>query len=448
MVKFYSIMDISEICNVSQKTVRRHIASGRLRAHRIGSQWRVEDTDFHHWLNAAGNDADPTLTRSFQYGLFGESAVPVGVNKTRARSRDSGKGADVVNWIDMSDTWNAEFAQRYTFVDLFAGAGGLSLGLELAGFRGILAVEVEPTAVETYRHNFDHPVVDGDIRADNTKSEVYRLVEASVGKSSLDLICGGFPCQGFSLSGYRVVEDERNSLYREMVDIVDHLSPRFVLMENVVGLRSMLHGKVEEKIMNDLREMGYDVNVTVLNGADYHVPQIRRRVIFIANRIAVKNYHPLPLLRPDGYQATSDAISDLLNHPDDKDFNHEATRHSPAMQERLLRVPEGKSLYDNYSDAWKKCPWDQPSCTIKENHGGVNIHPKLPRVLTVREMARLQSFPDDFIFHGAKKWQQVQVGNAVPPLLGKAIGLALRKGLTENERSARLHQGSPAVVQQ
>jgi len=106
-------------------------------------------------------------------------------------------------------------------------------------------------------------------------------------------------------------------------------------------------------------------------------------------------------------------------------------RHSLEMQERLMQVPEGKSLYDNYSDAWKKCPWNEPSCTIKENHGGVNIHPRLPRVLTVREMARLQSFPDDFIFCGARKWQMVQVGNAVPPLLGKAIGLAVRKSLEQ-----------------
>ena len=116
------------------------------------------------------------------------------------------------------------------------------------------------------------------------------------------------------------------------------------------------------------------------------------------------------------------------------------------MQERLMRVPEGKSLYDNYSDAWKKCPWDKPSCTIKENHGGVNIHPKLPRVLTVREMARLQSFPDDFIFYGAKKWQQVQVGNAVPPLLGKAIGLAVRKSLGIDEHSIRIQQRPSALV--
>ncbi|MGB1284833.1 MAG: DNA cytosine methyltransferase, partial [Polaribacter sp.] len=119
----------------------------------------------------------------------------------------------------------------------------------------------------------------------------------------------------------------------------------------------------------------------------------------------------------------------LIKLKDNKEFNHIRTKHSDDMKRRLALVPEGKSLYDNYSDSWKKCPWNEASCTIKENHGGVNIHPIEPRVITVREMARLQSFPDDFIFKGAKGKQMVQIGNAVPPLLAKAIGLAIRRTL-------------------
>ena len=446
MVKFYSIVDISEICGVSQKTVRRQIASGRLKACRVGNQWRVEEADFHQWLSSGGIPDDvPTRPEALQYDLFGEPS-PENASKSRAIPKNNGRRCDIVNWIDVGDIWSAEFSDSLTFVDLFSGAGGLSLGLQAAGFKGVLAVEIEPTAVGTYRRNLGHAVVDRDIRDQLTKREVYRIVETSIGKASLDLICGGFPCQGFSLSGYRVVEDERNSLYKDMLEVIDHLKPKFVLMENVVGLRSMLRGKVEEKILNDLREMGYALNVTVLNSADYHVPQVRNRVIFIGNRIGMDNYHPAPLLSVEQYRTTGDAISDLMNHPDDRAFNHEVTRHSPQMQERLMRVPEGKSLYDNYSDAWKKCPWDKPSCTIKENHGGVNIHPRLPRVLTVREMARLQSFPDEFVFCGAKKWQQVQVGNAVPPLLGKAIGLALRKSAVASGLPARIPQEPPSVV--
>jgi DNA (cytosine-5)-methyltransferase 1 len=129
------------------------------------------------------------------------------------------------------------------------------------------------------------------------------------------------------------------------------------------------------------------------------------------------------------YVTEGQAIAKYMDMAQDPSINHVFTKHSPQMIKRFAQVPEGKSLYGNYSDAWKKSPWDKPSCTIKENHGGVNIHPKLPRVLTAREMAALQSFPDNFFFCGTKKWQLVQIGNAVPPLLGKAVGLAVRKSI-------------------
>jgi len=183
---------------------------------------------------------------------------------------------------------------------------------------------------------------------------------------------------------------------------------------------------VERKIIQDYKDIGYEMNVTTLCAADYYTPQKRERVIFIGNRIGAKNYHPKPMLTANEYVTTGQAIADLMNHPEDEAFNHVPTKHKPEMAKRMLELEEGQSLYKGYSDAWKKCPWDEASCTIKENHGGVNIHPKLPRVLTAREMARLQSFPDDFIFEGKKNKQLVQIGNAVPPLLGKAIGLAVR----------------------
>lgn len=428
-MKFYTIAEISEICKISQKTVRRQIAGGRLNARKIGNLWRIEESDFNAWVSSEEEKNEQPI-EGIQYTLFDEPYLVSASNRSQ-RNAVARKRTDLVNWIDISDMWNKECNTNYSYIDLFSGPGGLSLGLEIADFKGILAVERERNAVETYKNSFDHPVIDQDIREFNTKQEIYKLVSESICGGSIDLVCGGFPCQGFSMSGYRVVEDERNSLYREMIEIIEYLQPKFVLMENVIGLRSMLDGKVEEKIINDLQSLGYQVNVTVLNSADYYVPQIRKRVIFIANNVGKKNYHPSPLLTPDKYVTTREAIEDLMDHPDDQRFNHQATRHSPEMQEKLRAVPEGKSLYENYSDAWKKCPWNEPSCTIKENHGGVNIHPRLPRVLTVREMARLQSFPDDFTFHGAKKWQLVQVGNAVPPLLGKAIGLAVRKSLEE-----------------
>ena len=149
-------------------------------------------------------------------------------------------------------------------------------------------------------------------------------------------------------------------------------------------------------------------------------------IILHGNKKGLQNYHPKPILTPENYITTGQAIADLIEHPADPDFNHVPTNHTEEMKKRIMETPEGCSLYKGYSDAWKKCPWDKPSCTVKENHGGVNLHPKLPRVLTAREMARLQSFPDDFIFEGKKNKQLVQIGNAVPPYLGKAIGLAVR----------------------
>jgi DNA (cytosine-5)-methyltransferase 1 len=282
-------------------------------------------------------------------------------------------------------------------------------------------------AGKTYRRNFKHPFIEGDIKSKEKKKEFYDTVKKGLKGKPLNIVAGGFPCQGFSMAGNRIVDDPRNSLYKELLEIVTTLQPEFVVCENVVGLRSMLGGKVEEMILNDFAAAGYEMNVTVLRAADYSVPQKRDRVIFIGNRINKKNYHPKPFLTPAQYVTTGEAIGDLMKMADKPEFNHVKTNHRPDMAQRMLALEEGKSLYKGYSDAWKKCPWNEASCTIKENHGGVNVHPKLARVLTAREMARIQSFPDDFIFEGPKNKQLVQLGNAVPPLLAKAIGLAIIK---------------------
>lgn len=334
---------------------------------------------------------------------------------------------DTVNWCDISSHWKRVGKSNLTFVDLFCGAGGLSKGLEMAGLHGICGLDFFKEACQTYNRNFNHPFINGDIKLPENKERFYETVRKQLKGRELDIVAGGFPCQGFSMAGNRIVDDPRNSLYKELIEIVRVLQPRFIICENVKGLRSMLNGKVEQKILDDFHKIGYEVNVTTLCAADYYVPQKRERVIFIGNRIGVKNYHPQPLLSPDKYITTGEAIGDLMNHPNDPAFNHIITKHSPDIEKRIRETAEGKSLYSNYSDSWKKCPWDEASCTVKENHGGTNLHPKLPRVLTPRELARLQSFPDDFIFEGNKSKQLVQIGNAVPCLLGKAIGLAVRK---------------------
>lgn len=409
-----TIKEAAEIANKSQKTIRRAIAAGKLKHKKIQNKTRIERCDFEEWIIngcCGAEEQDNNSTKN-----------------------------DEVNWLPINEFWdidgwnNKKDRNNYNFIDLFSGAGGLSCGMVMAGFNPIASVEIMPQAVETYKYNFikikrfDEKVETRDIREAEVKEKLYESVKGK----NIDVIVGGFPCQGFSMAGYRVVDDPRNSLYKEMKEIVEHLQPKVIVMENVEGLRSMLNGKVEEMIVEDYRKIGYEINLTVLNSANYGVPQFRKRVIFIGNRIGIKNYHPQEIYDESNYVTLGDAIEKYMNIPENKLINHEITRHTPEMIERLKAVPEGKSLYKNYSDSWKKSPWDKPSCTIKENHGGTNIHPKLNRCLTARELAALQSFPDDFIFNGSKKWQLVQIGNAVPPLLGKAIGLSV-KYMLDNE---------------
>lgn len=412
---YYSISEIASHLDLSQKSIRRYIASGQLGAVKLGSNYRIPKGALELFIN----NNRSSKQSSVNYDLFGNIVDDKPSSYNRAK-------CDLVNWCDLREIWNVGLKSEMTFVDCFCGAGGLSKGLELAGLEGICGLDWFKEAGMTYSRNFRHPFVDGDITKPEVKQHFYEVVRKQLNGRHLSVVAGGFPCQGFSMAGNRIVDDPRNSLYKELLEIVEYLKPDFVICENVKGLRSMLGGKVEQKIISDFRSIGYEMNVTTLCAADYSVPQKRERVIFIGNRLGKRNYHPLPFISPDNYITTGQAIGDLIDHLEDKAFNHQPTRHSPEMQARMLACPEGSSLYKGYSDAWKKCPWNEPSCTIKENHGGVNVHPKLPRVLTAREMARLQSFPDDFIFEGSKNKQLVQIGNAVPPLLGKAIGLAVR----------------------
>lgn len=453
----YTIEDVAEELGASLKVIRRYVASGQLPASQIGTKYKIGERDFQMFCDtytevdqADGARRIKTIKAQFLPGfgvdpeardmrkrgkVVGEDVaagkVDVADETRRSHKRLTSNFGDVsgddVNWQDIRKVWKSpKRSKKMTFVDLFCGAGGLSKGLEMAGMEGICGLDWFDEAGQTYARNFDHPFINGDIKLPENKQKFYDAVKTRLSGRQLSLVAGGFPCQGFSMAGNRIVDDPRNSLYKELIEIVKNLRPEFVLCENVKGLRSMLGGAVEKKILEDFRAIGYEMNVTTLCAADYYTPQKRERVIFIGNRIGVKNRHPMPILAPENYKTTGEAIADLMDHPEDPAFNHVPTKHSPEMTARMAALPEGKSLYKGYSDAWKKCPWNEASCTIKENHGGVNVHPKLPRVLTAREMARLQSFPDDFIFEGKKAKQLVQIGNAVPPLLGKAIGLAIR----------------------
>ena len=408
----YNIQEVAKILKTTQKAVRRLVASGDLESSKSGTKYIITSEALDEYKEK--NESAPN--DSIQLNLFGEPDT----KKTEAYRPKAPNLADISAW------WKDTPKSKMTFVDLFCGAGGLSKGLEMSGLEGVCGLDWFKEACMTYNRNFDQPFVNGDIKSPEIKEQFYETVKKQLNGRRLDIVAGGFPCQGFSMAGNRIVDDPRNSLYLELIEIVKHLQPDFVICENVKGLRSMLNGLVENKIIDDFHAIGYEMNVMTLCAADYYTPQKRERVIFIGNRKGLKNYHPKPILQSSQYITTGTAIADLMEMPENKEFNHVPTKHRPDMAQRMLELPEGQSLYKGYSDAWKKCPWNEASCTIKENHGGVNIHPKLPRVLTAREMARLQSFPDDFIFEGPKNKQLVQIGNAVPPLLGKAIGLAVR----------------------
>lgn len=422
--KTYTINEIAKLMKMTLKVVRRYVASGELKTTKSNNSYSISEEDlaaFRKYIEEGGDTKHAQeVADSFK--------MPIQIDDVTKEisSNENSAGIDCVNWADISRYWNNPSQSEMTFVDLFCGAGGLSKGLEMSGLEGICGLDWFNEACMTYNRNFNHPFINGDIKDPENKKKFYETVRKQLNGRHLDIVAGGFPCQGFSMAGNRIVDDPRNSLYKELIEIVVELQPDFVICENVKGLRTMLGGLVEKKIIADFKEIGYEMNVATLCAADYYTPQKRERVIFIGNRKGLKNFHPKPILSPKEYITTGQAIGDLINHPVDPAFNHVPTIHREDMARRIMETPEGKSLYKGYSDAWKKCPWDAPSCTIKENHGGVNLHPRLPRVLTAREMARLQSFPDDFIFEGKKNKQLVQIGNAVPPLLGKAIGLAVR----------------------
>lgn len=329
-------------------------------------------------------------------------------------------------WVDTTNS-NMDTA-RYNVVDLFSGAGGISCGLRQAGYRPILGVEIDPDAASTYKLNFPNvPLFHGDIR----KLSSEKLLDFVRGKT-VHLVTGGFPCQGFSLAGYRDPNDERNKLYKEVVRVVQVLKPWYVVLENVPGIMTMTNGRVVETIINDFESIGYpEMSVHLLESAAYGVPQLRPRAIFIANRYGLKNPYPKPQLDSSHYVPIERAIDDLKERGPDKSINHLWTRHSPQFIERIKEVGPGESLYKTYQDAFKRQYKGVPAMTIKENHGGTHIHYELNRCISAREMARLQSFPDTFIFCGTMKRAMWQIGNAVPPLLFKNIGLALLPKLEE-----------------
>lgn len=210
------------------------------------------------------------------------------------------------------DGWNNNYRNNFNFMDLFSGAGGLSCRMVMAGFTPIASIEIMKEAVETYKYNFiikkgfNEKIETRDIRQQSVKEELYSYVKDI--DIDIDVIVGGFPCQGFSMAGKRIVDDPRNSLYLDMLEIINKIKPKVIVMENVEGILTMLKGQVVEKIITDYKNIGYNVSYKLLNSADYGVPQTRKRVIFIGNRMGLENYHPKPIYNKENHKTLGEAI--------------------------------------------------------------------------------------------------------------------------------------------
>lgn len=357
-------------------------------------------------------------------------------------------------------------SDKLNVVDLFSGAGGLSRGFMDAGFNVILGVDFDDAALKTFKANHgDAEVMKIDLfNHDNLKQITKYLDEKNV---KIDVLVGGPPCQGYSLAGPRNEQDDRNTLYEAMVKFANLVKPKVVVLENVPGLLTLFEGKGAQRIVDDFSDLGYVMKKKVLYAPEYGVPQIRKRVFFVGVSPEYGEFeYPTPFLDKDYFITCEDAISDLpsLEHEVGSDeveyeippqtmyqeimrsnsiklYNHLGTRHEEKTVHLISMVPEGKnykalpSPYNTmfkYNEALTRYHSKKPSLTINTGHRS-HFHYKWNRIPTVRESARLQSFPDDFIFYGNKSQQYRQVGNAVPPLLGKAVALQIKKLLTARE---------------
>ena len=351
--------------------------------------------------------------------------------------------------------------KRY-IIDLFSGAGGLSLGFEEAGFSSVLAIDKWNDAIITYNKNRENKC--------GTTVDIHNFSNTQLldykNKYNIQGIIGGPPCQGFSLVGTRQTNDPRNSLYIEYVRFVSIINPEFFVLENVPGLLSMEKGKFKEDIIERFSQLGYNVNYQVLRASDYGVPQSRKRVFFIGLRkdIFKDEFFDFNLIKHKKVVSTEEAISDLPSLTDVEEakyylqspmndyqklmriksnilYNHVRTNHTDKTIKIISMVPDGGTIKDlpeeyykvrNYNAAFKRMNSKLPSGTIDCGHRNY-FHYRLNRIPTVRESARIQSFPDTYIFYGSKTSQYTQVGNAVPPLLAKSIAETILKYFYKSE---------------
>jgi len=390
-------------------------------------------------------------------------------------------------------------------IDLFSGCGGMSLGFKWAGFNTLLASDIDENCKKTFNANFgETPFICGDLSGFQKEDFENHITK------DVDVIIGGPPCQGFSLANKRrnkVLEDPRNNLFFEFVKTINWYNPKAFVMENVKGLLSMNSGQVIKQIVSEFEnagKFGYHVKYQVLKASDFGVPQSRERVIVLGFRKDLEVTPEFPIKKYTEAITVNQAISDLpiikacegtekqeyhsepqnkyqefIRRNSFKVYNHIAMRHTKRLIDRFKAIKNGKGLLDvwethgamqrgnptkkstiKFSQNNQRLHGDKPAPTIAASFQSNFIHPQMDRNFTAREGARLQSFPDSFIFKGMRtkmSWekglsQYQQIGNAVPPLLAYEIGLKVKSLLEKgnvknvNEKNQYLKFNEPGIL--
>ena len=344
---------------------------------------------------------------------------------------------------------------KFKILDLFSGAGGFSYGMEKnSDFETVIALDNDAKAGNTFKKNMSQAeVIVGDITNDETKKTIIKMAK----DKGVNMIIGGPPCQGYSIKGKKLgLKDPRNFLFREYLNFVQELKPDVFVIENVKGLLLASNGWFKDEIVKAIGELGYVVDFGVLNASDFGVPQARERAIFICSK---HNKVTLPKPTVKKTVTVRDAIGDLaycesgegefeqeyikpadstyqrlMRKGSKRLYNHTASKHKQVAIDKLKMIPpeKGKEFLpekmignQKFKTTWGRLKWDDVSPTIDTRFdaasNGTNNHPFLNRAITPREAARIQSFDDCFVFYGDKRSIGRQIGNAVPPLLAKAI---------------------------
>lgn len=328
------------------------------------------------------------------------------------------------------------------YIDLFSGAGGMSLGFDQVGFNNIFSIDIEPRFCETYKTNFPkHNLIQKDISKLSNEE-----IKSLIGNQIIDVIIGGPPCQGFSMAGNigrKFIDDSRNQLFREFARIVEIVQPSYFVMENVARLFTHNKGETKKEIIELFKKMNYNVDCKVVNTADFGIPQVRNRVLFIGNRISNNIVFPTKTIdKPISIKEAIDKLPKLKSGEKSKIPNHISMKHSEQMLEKMKYVSDGGNrneipelIRPKSGDVRKYIRYKstEPAVCVTGDMRKI-FHYSQNRALTVRELATLQTFPLDFIFKGSTISQQQQVGNSVPPILAKEIALTIKKMIKNDEQ--------------